>query len=148
MIHIRVEYVMEKSAEDAFDALTDHENYQNYPGFTSSALLEAGKPERNGLGALRQLVGGGATFKERITAFERPVKMSYHCEQVKPIPFRHDRGDIILEPMGDRTRVIWISEGQVRIPLLGPFLDRVMERRVSRAFLGVLKHIEKIPGSF
>ena len=143
----RVECVLDKCAEDVFDALADHESYERYPGFTSSILLEPGTVEKNGVGALRRLAGAGASFEERITVFERPLKMSYHCEKVRPIPLRHERGDILLEPMGDQTRVIWISEGRIRIPVVGHFFEKFMERRASQAFLMILKHIEKSCGS-
>ncbi len=39
MIKIRVEYLMDKGAEDVFDAIADHENYERYPGIDSSTLL-------------------------------------------------------------------------------------------------------------
>lgn len=51
MIKIRVEYLIDKSPEEVFDAITDHENYDRYPGFDMSALLEPGRDERNGEGA-------------------------------------------------------------------------------------------------
>lgn len=63
MINVRVWYVLDMDVEDVFDAMTDHENYDRYPGF------------------------------------ERPSKMSHHCEEVTPLPLRHDRGDIIMEPV-------------------------------------------------
>ncbi len=47
MINIRVEYVLDMNVEDVFDAITDHENYERYPGFDSSELLETGRIERN-----------------------------------------------------------------------------------------------------
>jgi uncharacterized protein YndB with AHSA1/START domain len=142
MIKIRVEYVLDRTVEDVFDAITDHENYKRFPGFDSSKLLETGKTEKNGEGALRLLVSGGVTFKERITCFERPSKMSYHCEEMKPLPIRHERGDITMEPIDGKTRVTWISESHLEIPIIGSLLGKLMQRRISRAFLGVLKHIE------
>jgi len=56
LINIRVEYLLDMDVEDVFDAITDHENYDRYPGFDSSELLETGRTERNGEGALRRLV--------------------------------------------------------------------------------------------
>ena len=139
---IRVEHVLNKSPEEVFAAITDHENYKNYPGFTASELLEPGKVERNGEGALRLLRSGRTAFKERITCFERPTKMSYHCEEVTPIDLQHDRGDITMEAVDGKTRVVWVSEGRVKIPIIGPLVGKLMQRRVSAAFLAVLKHID------
>ena len=142
MVEIRVEYILDRNVEDVFDAITDHEHYERYPGFDSSELLETGKTEKNGEGALRLLVSGGVSFKERITCFERPSKISYHCEEVKPLPLRHERGEITMEPIDGKTKVIWISEGRLEIPVIGSLLGRMMKRRVSGVFLAVLKHIE------
>ena len=139
---IRVEHLMNKSPDEVFDAIADHENYKNYPGFTASELREEGKTERNGEGALRELHAGGMVFKERITCFERPSKMSYHCEEVTPIGLRHDRGDITIEAVDGKTRVLWISEGHVQIPLIGSLVGRLMQGRIGNAFLGVLKYID------
>ena len=145
MIKIRVEYLIDKSPEEVFDAITDHENYDRYPGFDTSALLEPGRDERNGEGALRLLANGRVRFKERITCYERPRKMSYHCEEVKPISMHHDRGDILLEPENGKTRVTWISEGRLGVPLVGFLFGKAISRRVGRVFLGVLKHIDASP---
>ena len=142
MLKIRVEYVLHKSVGDVFAAITDHENYKSYPGFDSSELLEPGKNEKNGEGALRLLRSGRTAFKERITCFERPTKMSYQCEEVTPVPLRHDRGEITMEALGSKTRVVWISEGHLEIPLIGSLVDKLMQRRGARAFLAVLKHID------
>jgi hypothetical protein len=145
MIKIRVEYLMDKGAEDVFDAIADHENYERYPGIDSSTLLEPGRNEKNGEGALRLLVSGGVTFKERITCYERPSKMSYHCEEVKPISIHHERGDIILEPVDGKTKVTWISEARLGIPIIGSLLGKWIEPRVSRLFQGILEHIDASP---
>ncbi|WP_246180244.1 hypothetical protein [Marinobacter changyiensis] len=48
----------------------------------------------------------------------------------------------MLQPEGERTRVTWISEGHVQVPLLGRVLDRFAERSFSRAFNALLKAVE------
>ena len=68
MIKIRVEYVLDKNVEDVFDAITDHENYKRFPGFDSSQLLETGKTEKNGKGALRLLVSAVSPSRNALPA--------------------------------------------------------------------------------
>ena len=142
MVSVRVEYVLDKPIDEVFDALTDHGNYKRFSGFDDSRLLEAGDEEPNGEGALRLLVAGRMRFKERITRFERPSRMDYRIEELKPLPLRHDRGEITLTPVDGKTRVVWISEGRLEIPLLGSLLAKPVSRRTGRAFLGILKQIE------
>ena len=143
MVNIRVEYVLDKPIDEVFDALTDHANYKRFTGFTDSQLLEAGHDEPNGKGALRLLVTGRMTFKERITLFERPTRMDYLIEELKPLPLRHDRGKITLAPVDDKTRVVWVSEGRVKIPLIGSLLSKPMSRRGAQGFLSILRQIER-----
>ena len=139
MVNIRVEYVLNKPIDDVFDALTDHANYKRFTGFTNSQLLEAGQDEPNGKGALRLLVAGRMTFKERITRFGRPTRMDYRIEKLSPLPLRHDRCEITLAPVDDKTRVVWISKGRVKIPLIGSLLSKPMSRRGEQGFLSILK---------
>ncbi len=143
MVNIRVEYVLNKPIDDVFDALTDHANYKRFTAFTDSQLLEAGHDEPNGKGALRLLVAGRMTFKERITRFERPTRMDYRIEELSPLPLRHDRGEITLESVDDKTRVVWISEGRLKIPLIRSLLSKPVSRRGEQGFLSILKQIER-----
>ena len=143
MIKIRVEYVLDKNVEEVFDAITDHENYKNFPAFDDSKLIEVGKKEKNGVGALRLLCSGRVRFKERITCFERPFRMNYIVEEISPsIPMRQEKGEITMTPLNGKTKVVWISEAHIDIPIIGFLLEKVAERRVASAFRGILKHIE------
>ena len=143
MIKIRVEYVLSKKIDDVFAAISDHENYSRYPGFTGSELLEPGTAEKNGEGALRLLSAGRTSFRERITRFERPHRMDYRVEEMKPFNLPHERGEITLKSQGDSTRVVWISDSRLNIPIVGSLLERLIERRGSAVFLGILKYIER-----
>ncbi len=71
--------------------------------------------------------------------------MSYHCEEVKPISIHHERGDIILEPVDGKTKMTWISEARLGIPIIGSLLGKWIEPRVSRLFQGILEHIDASP---
>lgn len=143
MVNIRVEYVLNRPIEEVFDAITDHEGYTRFSGFDRAELLEEGQPHRNGVGAVRLLAAGRTRFRERITAFERPVHMGYLVEEMRPIPLRHERGDIRMETVEGGTKVTWISEGRIPIPILGALLGPAAARRGSAAFLGILKQIER-----
>ena len=143
MINIRVEYLLDKNIDDVFAAISDHENYRRYTGFTDSKLLEQGHTEKNGEGAVRLLTAGRTSFRERITRFERPHRMDYRVEEMKPFNLPHERGEITLEAQGEKTRVVWISDSRLNIPILGKPLAKLMERKASRAFLAILKYIEK-----
>lgn len=143
MFRIRVELLLGKNIESVFAALSNHEGYGRFPGVDLCELLETGGTERDGEGALRRVVAGRFELRERIVRFERPTRMDYRIESAKPIGVRHDRGEIRLSAEGSATRVVWISEGAMTVPLLGPLvLDRLVERRFGRAFERMLRFVE------
>jgi len=55
----------------------------------------------------------------------------------------HQGGDC-FEARGEQTRVFWISEGSVKVPLIGRMMDRMAERSFSKAFSSLLKTIERL----
>ena len=144
MFRIKVEKLLQKEIGAVFDYLADHENYDKFSGIKDSVLLEPGLKEKNGQGALRGLTLGSIKFEERITAFERPTKLSYRIEKSTPIPFDHDFGTIQLIKEGEFTRVVWRSEGRIAVPLIGKLvLDKVAQKQGTAGFTSALKQIER-----
>lgn len=144
MFYIKVEKLINKPAAVVFDFLADHENYSKFPGVDKSELLEQGTSEKNGLGALRKVVLGGITLEERITAFEKPTRLHYLIEKSSPLPFRHDVGEVQLLEEGDKTRVIWISEGHINIPIIGNLIfDKIINKQGAAGFSRTLDWIAK-----
>lgn len=141
MFQIRVNCVLDKNADKVFEAITDHANYSKFPGIDKSILVEEGMNEKNGEGALRVIGAGQFEFRERITYYKKSSKMVYHIEEANPIPMSHDKGEITLEPINDKTRVLWLSEGHMNVPMLGSVLDKLVEFQVSRVFRTILNHI-------
>ena len=142
MFRIKVERLVAKDIKTVFAALTDHDNFKQFPGVDDSIVLEAGKEARNGVGALRKIVAGPVTLFERIEGYENPVSMHYRIEKSTPIPMRHDTGQIILMQTDGKTSVSWISEGRMRIPFVGVLIDKIVERRITKVFNAILRHIE------
>jgi len=144
MFNIRVERVVKKNINDVFEMLVAHEDYDQLPGIKSARLLEFGREERNGEGALREVDLGALVFQERITHFERPSQIDYCIESSKPLPVRHDLGEIRLCEEGEFTRVVWVSKGHIRIPLLGNLLfDKLFNKQGAEGFHSALKSIER-----
>jgi len=144
MFRIKVERLINKPVADVFNFLADHENYSNFPGVDHSELLEQGRHEKNGLGALRRVVLGGIKLEERITAFEKPNKLHYIIEKSSPLPFLHDRGEIQLLDEGSQTRVIWLSEGHIDIPIIGNLIfDKIINKQGAAGFNKTLSWIDK-----
>ncbi len=144
MFRIHVERVLGMDIDTVFEAIADHARYDRFPGVSKSLLVEEGKDEKNGTGALRVIGAGKLELTERITRFERPNRMDYRIEKSSPFRVQHTKGEIVLKLEGEQTRVIWISEGSVKVPLLGRMMDRMAERSFSKAFISLLKAIERL----
>ena len=144
MFKIKVEKFLKNDIQSIFNRISDHENYKNFPGVSESILLEHGKEEKNGKGALRKINSGSIEFIERIIHFEPPFKMTYVIEKSWPLPIAHEKGEMILRADGEGTFITWTSEGSVSIPFLGPFiLDRIIEKRGAELFDKILSSLEK-----
>jgi len=143
MFKIKVECLLDKPIDDVFNAISDHASYSQFPGIHESKLLIEGVNEANGEGALRKIRANTFTFIERITHFERPHKMRYIIEKSGPISIHHQIGDISLFSETNKTRVIWRSEGYLKLPVIGPSIDKIAERQATNTFKAILRHIEK-----
>ena len=143
MFDIRIERVINKPISEVFDALADHANYDRFRGIQESRLVEDGKTEKNGEGALRYLDLGTVKFEERITHFQRPTRLGYRIEKSSPLPFDHQLGEINLTEDGDKTLVVWVSRGRIKLPLIGRLVfDPMFERQGYKGFTSLLKQIE------
>ncbi|WDT85117.1 SRPBCC family protein [Alteromonas sp. 009811495] len=143
MFSIHVERTINKPIAEVFAILSDHANYAQFKGVDKSTLLIDGKHEKNGLGAVREIVAGGANLHEEIVAFDPPYKLGYKVIKSKPLPYDHELGEITLEERGNKTHVTWRSVGHISIFLLGSlYFDKQVQNVGSRAFGSILKHID------
>ena len=143
MFDIKVERIINKPIEAVFDLLADHEGYAKFKGVKAAKVIEPGQTEKNGLGALRYINLGAVNFDERITHFDRPNRLDYLIERSSPLPFKHQLGSITLSEQQGATKVTWVSQGAIGIPLLGKlFLDKIFEKQGTIGFSSLLKQIE------
>lgn len=141
MYRVKVERRINKPIDIVFNMIVDHANYVQFPGVVSSELLEEGKLETNGLGALRYIDAGKMRLEERIVGFERPTRMAYHIEASEPFFIDMERGEVTLRTEGQATHVTWISEGRIKVPVIGPIMDKLFQKQFGKAFGSILKTI-------
>jgi uncharacterized protein YndB with AHSA1/START domain len=127
--------------EKVFDLLADHGNYKANFGVKESRLLKEGKPDRNGLGAVRYIDSGPIRFEEEVTHYDRPRRFDYLITKCSA-PLEHQGGSVRLESVGSATRVTWTSVMRVKVPLLGGLLTRILANKIGQAFGSMLKAVE------
>jgi uncharacterized protein YndB with AHSA1/START domain len=130
-------------AEEVFDVLADHANYDRFRSIHGSELVREGSPAPNGVGALRRIKVRPFVFEEEITAFERPSRLDYLIVRLN-VPFKHEGGSINLTPEGDATRVDWRSSFSVSTPVVGGMQELVWEPVLARGFRRTLEDVERI----
>ena len=128
--------------EKVFDLLADHGNYKANFGVKDSKLLKEGKPDKNGLGAVRWINAGAIQFEEEITAWERPRRFDYLITKCTA-PLEHQGGSLRFENVNGATKVTWTSAMRVKVPVIGGLLTGVMVKKLGQAFGSMLKETER-----
>lgn len=155
MYHLQVSMEFAAPIDRVFDAVSDHETFLT-DGETTCRLVREGTPDRNGMGALREVRSGSLLFREEIIQFDRPSRYDYVIVSLKgrgdrPPPIKHERGWLSLEAIGARTRVEWHTKFSVTIPLVGWLLERftiarMMKPKFTEALQRAKERVEKSPG--
>jgi len=139
---ITVQHTIAAPPEKIFDLLADHANYKQFPGVTASRLLQPGKRDKNGIGAVRQVDVGRARFVELITRYKRPSRLDYRIVKSFP-PVEHKGGSISLEAADGGTVVTWTSTIRLKLPVVGGLLTPLLTAQLSKGFLHTLRAVEK-----
>jgi Polyketide cyclase / dehydrase and lipid transport len=135
MVEIHVEKTIAAPVEEVFDWLADPAN------LVAAQLILKAAWEKGcsgpAVGAVREVSGIGTSFREEITAYDRPRSYSYLIIRSFP-PFNHDGGTLTLTESGDDTRVEWLTN-YTHPALAGGKLLQVVTRPLLRSgFLQVL----------
>ena len=126
---------------EVFALLSDHPGYTAFRGIKDARVLQEGRDEPNGLGAIRRIDLGSVWFEEEITAFDPPIRMDYRILRSRP-PIEHELGSILLKETDQGTEVTWTSTFRVRIPLIGRWITESAAKTGEKAFGRILKAIE------
>lgn len=122
--------------------------YTDWPGWTSWARLgrvrlsRAGRDEPNGVGAVRSINNFGYEIDEEIVAFEPPHRVVYRVVG-GVIPMRDHEGEVVLEPVGGRTRVTWRCRFVSTLPGIGSLTRRVVKATFTHVLARLAKRMER-----
>jgi hypothetical protein len=147
VIKIEVEELLRAPIDAVFEQLVDHENYASFDGVSSSTLTRVGERERNGVGAQRRVRLGAAVLWEDIVGFERPTLFEYRIVKMRPPLIRHVLGRVRLTETSAGTRVVWTSELEVLLPLVGRLLEPKIAVQFDAGFRAMLREMERRSGT-
>jgi len=129
--------------ERVWDIISDHEGYQEvFRVMTSCKLIKEGVDDRNGVGAVREILAGRVRFVEEILVFEAPNKIEYKIIECS-LPFEHKLGRIDLIDRGEGTELHWVSTFRLKVPLIGGLLSRLARMATQDVFYKDLFRLKK-----
>lgn len=106
MVQLHVERTIAAPQDRVFDWLADPASLTAAP-LVLKATWEGGAAAPRA-GAVRTVLGLGMWFREEITAYQPPHEYSYLILKSFPA-FEHDGGTLTFTPIGDQTRVDWVT---------------------------------------
>jgi uncharacterized protein YndB with AHSA1/START domain len=140
MVEIRVQRTIAAPVEQVFDWLTDPVNLAAAP-----LALKAGYAKDSpgaGVGAMREVIGVGTWFREKITAYDRPRSYSYLIVRSFP-PFNHDGGTLTFTGSNEGTQVDWLTNYTHPAWVGGKLLEAISYRLLRSSFLAILDSCAK-----
>ncbi|WP_280251859.1 SRPBCC family protein [Nocardia abscessus] len=135
---ITVERTIAAPVGAVFDWISNAHNYTRTGLVLHERLAVPGDGAPYGRGAVRVLIWAVGCFWERITAHDPPHSFEYHVYRSIP-PSRHEYGRVGCTETPEGTHVVWTTTAQLRLPLVGAALTRLVVRPLfSYAFNRVL----------
>jgi ligand-binding SRPBCC domain-containing protein len=129
--------------EKVWEFFANHEGYTVLKGVGKAKLLEEGRDERNGVGAVRLERVLGVTFIENIVTFDAPNRLEYRVKK-STIPIRHDIGTMDFTICGTATDVNWVTRYEVAIPLLAILMEPILTFVFGTVFQSFLTQAKAI----
>jgi len=126
--------VVPASVQQVWDVLSNHEGMSKWGPGLSVTLTHPGKPERNGLGAVRRvsLPGPAPAIVEEVIAFDAPSRLGYRA--LSGVPFRNYAGDVRLIATQTGTEIVYTVSADKRLPVL----DKVEQLVLKAIAAGLL----------
>ncbi|MFE9406468.1 SRPBCC family protein [Streptomyces sp. NPDC006530] len=136
------ERVIDAPIHDVFTWLTTTTNYTRSPLVLRCRLTRRGENAPFGVGALRSHLWMIGWLRERVTRYEAPYTTEYVVERSMP-PSRHEFGSMTFTEVDGGTRVTWTTRAEMAMPVVGPFLTRVVVRpMITRSFDSIVRSAE------
>jgi uncharacterized protein YndB with AHSA1/START domain len=135
MVQLHVERTIAAPPERVFDWLADPANLTAAPLAVRAGYANGSSGP--GVGAVREVTGVGAWFREEITAYDAPRSYSYRIVRSFPA-FDHVGGTLTFTPSGDGTHVDWVSTYTHPARAGGKLTEAVTSRLLRSSFLATL----------
>lgn len=134
---IIVERVIAAPPQAVFDAVTDSNSLKFATLVLSVKRVKEGHTGGWSTGAVREVAGAGAWFREEITANDRPHHLAYQILKSFP-PLTHFGGTIDVTPAANGSRVVWRTSYDVPRAAGGKATAAVLRQILTLSFGQIL----------
>lgn len=124
-----------------WEILADYEGWTFFKEISKAELLQPGKAEKAGVGAVRKLRLNGLTFVEEVTAFEPPKYMEYVVRR-STIPGQRETARNELSMNGGVTELRWSGQLELAIPVIGKIMEPVLKAMTARTFKSFVEQVK------
>ena len=138
MHEARIEHFFAAPRDKIFQFFADPANLRHVWGGRWQRIKE-GEGDPNGVGMVRSVKVGGATFEETIVTFRRPELIEYVVSEGGPVRNHHSRMDFTEEPGG--TRMVFTVRFEPKIALAGRVFTGMLKARWNRGVANVLPNL-------
>lgn len=143
MVEIHTEELIAADPMTVWEVFADHENMHKWAGIDKSVRRRPGRPDPNGVGAVRTLHAHPPIpmMEERVTLFEPGKRMEY--DVIKGAPGRNAHGVITLEPASTgRTRVTWRVTMDPIVPGTGFLIEEFLTPLIRQGLRNLKERLE------
>jgi uncharacterized protein YndB with AHSA1/START domain len=138
MQHVEVQRRFRAPVEKVWNAYTDHADWKNWAGFSSSWLEKEGAPDKNGVGCIRGFGSNGVNVYEQVVEWDANKRFAYRIIR-GGLPMKDHYGETMFEADGDGTLVTWRCRFDSRIPGFGWAMQMFITRIFRNALDGLAK---------
>lgn len=126
--------VVPATPDQVWEVLAHHEGMASWGPGMKVELTTEGTADRNGVGCVRKISAPGPApaIVEEITRFEPGHVLGYKA--LSGVPFKNYRGEVVLTPEGDGTRIEWTLSADQRVP----YAEKGALKGVSASLLKLL----------
>jgi uncharacterized protein YndB with AHSA1/START domain len=142
LVHVEVSALIDAPADRVWARYTDYVSWTRWAGLGTVRLDRPGSPDRNGVGAVRVIENPGLTVWEEVLSFEPPRRLTYHVLH-GGLPMKDQLGEVVLEPVGQQTRILWRSRFRSRLYGMGPAYRTLVTYLFRRALDGLAEDLKQ-----
>lgn len=143
MHKIHVTQTYNEELKIIFAKISDHESFLSGGGL-KCRLLKEGISDKNGDGAIREIVSSKLTFEEKIFDYQENIRFSYLITSTNPKkPIKHHKGWLDFKQLNGKTQVDWHSHFEVTVPVIGWIIGLFVKKAMSDVFKSRMDFIKK-----